>query len=77
MLSGFEESSSFEEPCPAHALVVEGKEDVDNREGGFDDWFLHRKVKLLRQDDWDEGELVDSCCFGTRTVQASIGTDYI
>jgi hypothetical protein len=77
MLSVFEESSSFEEPCTSHILAVESKEDVNNAESGFDDWLLERKVKLPRQFDRGEGELVDSCCFGTRTVEASIDTDYI
>jgi hypothetical protein len=32
-----------------------------------DDWIVERKVKIHTWD--DDGELGDSCCFGTRTVQ--------
>ena len=53
------------------AIQVEKKQD----DGGYHDWHLERKVKIPRQDDWDEGELGDSCCFGTRTVE--FGLDYV
>jgi hypothetical protein len=36
-----------------------------------DDWTVQRKVKIHTWD--DEGELGDSCCFGTRTVQFGKG----
>jgi starvation-inducible outer membrane lipoprotein len=43
--------------------------------GGYDDWLLERKVKPPRIDDWEDGGLGDSCCFGTRTVE--IGMDCV
>jgi hypothetical protein len=39
-----------------------------------DDWTGQRKVRIQTWDD-DEGELGDSCCFGTRTV--NVGADCI
>jgi len=69
MLSGFGASLSFES---------EFEEDQDEKNlghtedmGGLesDDWHKERKVKVQ----WDdEGELGDSCCFGTRTVEMGL-----
>jgi hypothetical protein len=76
MWSGFGASLSFEVECELeHELVAveDGKGERDER--GYDDWLLQRKVKLPRRDDWDEGELGDSCCFGTRTVD--VGMDCV
>lgn len=42
-------------------------EDVPNN-----DWLSTRKVKVHNME-YDEGELGDSCCFGTRTVEAGLG----
>jgi hypothetical protein len=50
--------------------------EVDERiSTGYDDWLLERKVRIPRDDVYNEGEMGDSCCFGTRTVD--IGRDCV
>jgi hypothetical protein len=73
MLSVFGASLSFEEMdrvCEEESNEGEGKR-------GCDDWLLQRKIKLPQRDEWDEGELGDSCCFGTRTIESSIDMDCV
>jgi len=56
--------------------VVAGKpEDERHDDESYDDWLLQRKVKTPRGDEWDDGDLGDSYCFGTRTVE--IGKDCV
>jgi hypothetical protein len=70
MLSVFEASLSFE----GHGSEVNiAKVELEHHEDeSYDDWLLQRKVKTPRRDDWDEGDLGDSCCFGTRTVETGL-----
>jgi hypothetical protein len=71
MLSVFEASLSFEE----HGSGVDITEKVElehHEDESYDDWLLQRKVKTSRRDDWDEEDLGDSCCFGTRTVETGL-----
>jgi hypothetical protein len=71
MLSVFEASLSFEE----HGSGVDITEKVElehHEDESYDDWLLQRKVKTPRRDDWDEEDLGDSCCFGTRTVETGL-----
>ena len=62
MLSVFEANLSFEQD---NAGLVDKKQDL----GSSDDWRLQRKVKVSKAFAFDEEELGDSCCFGTRTVE--------
>jgi hypothetical protein len=48
-------------------LSFEPNEKLHEERKIHDDWIVQRKVKIHTWD--DEGELGDSCCFGTRTVQ--------
>jgi hypothetical protein len=77
MLSDFGASLSFEEKeiCSAPVLVEDQKKVKEAVT--YDDWLLQRRVKMPRQDDWDGGELGDSSCFGTRTVESSVGMDCV
>jgi hypothetical protein len=78
MLSGFGASLSFEmEDEHEHGLVAVEDEEGERDERGYDDWLLQRKVKIPQRDEWDEGELGDSCCFGTRTVKSAVGMDCV
>ncbi|KAH9878988.1 hypothetical protein J1614_002423 [Plenodomus biglobosus] len=57
-------------------MTKASKQKQDNDDEVYDDWLLERKVKTRQyDDDWDEGDLGDSCCFGTRTVE--IGMDCV
>lgn len=38
----------------------------------YDDWLLERKVRIRQRDSRDEGELGNSCCFGTKVVDISM-----
>lgn len=67
---------SFEHAKDGLQLATASKQKQDNDDGIYDDWLLERKVKTRKyDDDWDEGDLGDSCCFGTRTVE--IGMDCV
>ena len=68
MLSGFGASLSFESEFEDQDDMNLG--DLKNRRGlEDDDWHKERKVKVQ----WaEEGELGDSCCFGTRTVELGL-----
>ena len=37
----------------------------------YDAWLLEKRVRM--RNDWGEEEVGDSCCFGTRTVDTSMG----
>jgi hypothetical protein len=74
MLSVFEASLSFEKHG-SERVVTAKPEDEHHADESYDDWLLQRKVKRLRVDEWDDGDLGDSCCFGTRTVE--VGTDCV
>lgn len=38
-----------------------------------ENWAREPKVKVHKSDEWiDEGDLGDSCCFGTRTVEVGL-----
>jgi hypothetical protein len=76
MLSGFGASLSFEEREVGSASVLVEEQEKVGEVATYDDWLLQRKVKLPR-DEWDEGELEDSCCFGTRTVESTVGMDCV
>lgn len=39
------------------------------------DWLAEKRVKVRGETAWDEEDLGDSCCFGTRTVE--IGVDCV
>jgi hypothetical protein len=48
----------------------------NSKEHGRDGWCTEQKTRILEEERWGEvGELGDSCCFGTRTVQT--GLDYV
>lgn len=66
MLRGFGGSLSFESDYNIADGGVDGKGAV--HEGEREGWSKERKVKI-RIFEGEEGELGDSCCFGTRTVQ--------
>ena len=75
MLSGFGVNLSSESDYEAGAF--EAKEDLRKRddEKGNDIWLSERKVKIPKRGEWEwdeEGELGDSCCFGTRTVEVGL-----
>lgn len=53
--------------------TVEKKEHVSTRPPSYDNWLLERKVRF--RNDWDDEDVGDSCCFGTRTVD--MGMDCI
>ncbi len=65
MLSVFEASLSFEQE---DTLLASKKQDV----GGNDNWQSQRKVKILKPFAFEDEELGDSCCFGTRTVEFGV-----
>jgi hypothetical protein len=73
MSSVFVASLNFEEASKSD--TTDHIVDEQNGDESYDDWLLQRKVKTPRGDEWDEGELGDSCCFGTRTVE--IGMDCV
>jgi len=75
MLSVFEASLSFEQPEDSGVGITEKVEVERHDDESYDDWLLQRKVKTPRKDEWDEDDLGDSCCFGTRTVE--MGTDCV
>jgi hypothetical protein len=81
MLSVFGGSLSFEEGVLGEESVLAVEDEQkggEQDERGYDDWLLQRKVKLPRSDEWVvEGELSGSRCFGTRTVEDSIGMDCV
>jgi hypothetical protein len=72
MSNVFVANSSFEPEDMASLVAEEPKRIEDSRK--YDDWLLARKVRLP-QSSWEEGELGDSCCFGTRTVE--VGMDCV
>jgi hypothetical protein len=71
MSSSFEASLSFESGFDETVHDAEREEDMSRKTN--DDWTGERKVKIQTWD--DEGELDDSCCFGTPTV--NVGADCI
>jgi len=59
---------------------VDAQTQKPHHHGGYDSWLLERRVKVSPSahddnDNWmnllgdSEGDVGDSCCFGTRTVQ--------
>lgn len=62
MWRGFEASLTFES-------------DYSEMDGEDEGWYSERKVKVQKRD-CDEGELKDSCCFSTRTVEAVETVDF-
>lgn len=71
MSSVFEGILSFERDKQEPHLIDSTHGTQEN--GRYDDWLLARKVKIPMVDDWNEGELGDSCCFGVRTVEFNRG----
>jgi hypothetical protein len=64
MLNVFGASLSFESGYENDAVIEDGTNEVEKEE-----LQAERKVKVH----WDdEGELGDSCCFGTRTVEVGL-----
>lgn len=68
MWSVFAESLNFR----LDTLMTPGREQTATKhdERVYDSSLLGRKAKTAQLDEWNEGELGDSCCFGTRTVQS-------
>jgi hypothetical protein len=69
MLSVFEEILSFEPEKTMNYKEAVRAEQLPP-EIRYDAWLRERKVTVPMGDEWIEGELGDSCCFGTRTVQS-------
>jgi hypothetical protein len=67
MLNVFEANLSFESGYENDVVIKDVTNEVEKEE-----WQAERKVKVH----WDDkGELGDSCCFGTRTVE--VGFDCV
>lgn len=75
MLSVFEASLSFEKDDGEPVVAEKPEDERHDDDESYNDWLLQRKVKTPRGDEWDDGDLGDSCCFGTRTVE--IGMDCV
>jgi hypothetical protein len=45
---------------------AERVDNIDKRPQEYDNWLLEKKVKV--RNTWNEEDVGDSCCFGTRTV---------
>jgi hypothetical protein len=72
--SDFEANLSFELDSSNDDTNTK-EDDCDRNEHGSDSWRTEQKIRILEEERWDEaGELGDSCCFGTRTVET--GFDY-
>lgn len=70
MLSVFAEISNFKN-------IEEAADPLGTRiNGGRESWLLEKKVKISRRDEWLDGDLGDSCCFGTRTIQRGSETPW-
>lgn len=67
MSSVFEAILSFEPDIASQKEAVRAEQLPP--EIRYDAWLKERKVSVPVGDEWIEGELGDSCCFGTRTVQ--------
>jgi hypothetical protein len=64
MLNVFEANLSFESGYENDVVIKDVTNEVEKEE-----WQAERKVKV----NWDDkGELGDSCCFGTRTVEVGL-----
>ena len=68
-LSVFAANLNFEEHGSEAAITEKSERERCYDDWSYDDWLLQRKVKMPRADEWDDGDLGDSCCFGTRTVE--------
>lgn len=73
----FEEERHSEHGHEEFSPTALAAQETISKGEGYDHWLLERKVRLPRRDDWHEGELGDSCCFGTRTVESSMARDCI
>jgi len=63
------------EPSVDEDEAAESREVEEKISTGYDDWLLERKVRVPRDPVYGDGEVGDSCCFGTRMVD--VGRDCV
>lgn len=73
-LRGFEGSLTFELGCEAYTQERDREKHAHAAGGGEADWQTQPRVKVrnMNINEDEEGELGDSCCFGTRTVEVGL-----